>query len=572
MGNGMLAELRVRNFVLIDQLTLTFGAGLNILSGETGAGKSIILDALGLLLGGKGTPELIRDGADEAVVEGLFVVGDEPWIAPLLADLGLEGADELWVRRTLSRSGRGRVHLNGGPIVLGALRTLGKGLIDFSSQNEHQVLLNPDTHLDILDAYGGLSPQREQMKRAASALDEALKEQRTLLERQRTRSEREDFLRFQVTELERVAPEAGEDQALEDERKLLSHSERLHALSSSVEAGLYSGRTAAVGALGDALKALREIAQIDPSVSAHVQNLEGALFAAEDVARSMGTYGRKIRFNPQRLEEIHARLAELTSLKRKYRLDLAGIAARLKEMKTELKSLEGAEERLEELALTVKKHWREALAVARQLSEARQRAALSLETAAVAELRSLSMPRARFVVQVSPRPAPDEPSSPDSAIGPVGIDRVEFYLSANAGETPRPLAKVASGGELSRVLLALKRSLAGAGEVGTFVFDEVDAGIGGAVAEVVGRKLKEIAAHRQLLCITHLAQIASYADVHFTVRKEVVEGRTVSRVLPLDPEGRVEEIARMLGGLEITARTREHATELIERCAAFTAA
>ena len=506
------------------------------------------------------------------MVEGLFVVRDEPWITPLLAELGLDDADELWVRRTLSRSGRGRVHLNGGPIVLGALRTLGKGLIDFSSQNEHQVLLNPDTHLDILDAYGGLNPQREQMKRAAGALEEALREQKTLLERQRSRTEREDFLRFQVTELERVAPEAGEDQALEDERKLLSHSEKLHALSGSVESGLYSGRTAAVGALGDALKALREIAQIDPSVVTHVQNLESALFAAEDVARSMGTYGRKIRFNPQRLEEIHARLAELTAVKRKYRLDLAGIAARLKEMKAELKSLEGAEERLEELALTVKKRWKEALGVARQLSESRQRAALALESAAVAELKSLSMPRARFVVQVSPRSVQDEPSGTDGAIGSLGIDRVEFNLSANAGETPRPLAKVASGGELSRVLLALKRSLAGAGEVGTFVFDEVDAGIGGAVAEVVGRKLKEIAAHRQLLCITHLAQIASYADVHFTVRKEVVEGRTVSRVLPLDPEGRVEEIARMLGGLEITARTREHATELIERCAAFTAA
>lgn len=568
----MLAELRVRNFVLIDQLTLTFGPGLNVLSGETGAGKSIILDALGLLLGGKGSPDSIREGADEAVVEGLFVVGDEPWIAPILAELGLEDADELWIRRTLSRTGRGRVHINGGPIVLGALRTLGKGLIDFSSQNEHQVLLNPDTHLDILDAYGGLSSLRDRMKAVSRALDEALGEQRTLRDRQRSRSEREDFLRFQVTELERVAPEPGEDQALEEERKLLSHSEKLHAQATAVEAGLYSGRTAAVGALGDALKALREIEQIDKSVTPHVQALVGALFAVEDVARTLGTYGRKIRFNPQRLEEIHARLAELTSIKRKYRLELPALVLRLKEMKTELKSLEGAEERLEELAMAVRKRWKEALEVAQALSLARQDAARALEAATEAELKSLSMPRARFVIQVNPRPGLDEPTEGGGGIGGLGIDRVEFFLSANAGETPRPLAKVASGGELSRVLLALKRSLAGAGEVGTFVFDEVDAGIGGAVAEVVGRKLKEIAAHRQLLCITHLAQIASYAAVHFTVRKEILEGRTVSRVVPLDPDGRVEEIARMLGGLEITARTREHATELIERCAAYTAA
>ncbi|MFM7203467.1 MAG: DNA repair protein RecN [Myxococcota bacterium] len=565
----MLAELRIKNFVLIDQLSLTFSAGLNMLSGETGAGKSIILDALNLLLGGKGSPELIRDGADEATVEALFVVADEPWVASLIESLGLEPCDELWIKRTLTRAGRGRVYLNGGPIVLSTLRALGRGLVDFSSQNEHQVLLNPDTHLDILDAYGVDPRLRQRMREAASALRAVLDEQRELLERQRSRTEREDFLRFQVTELERVAPSPGEDQALEEERKLLSHAEKLYANAQAIEQSLYSGRSAAVDALGDALKRLQEIAQIDPSMAGQVQSLEGALFVVEDVARSMSGYTRKIRFNPARLEEINSRLAELASLKRKFRLDLEGIAARLKEMKRELTTLEGAEERLEALTGEVSKRWRVAAKVAAEVSVARLSAARKLEQATEGELRSLSMPRARFVIDVQPRAELSDDVKPDEAPGDAGNDRVEFRFSANAGESIRPLAKVASGGELSRVLLALKRSLAGAGEVGTFIFDEVDTGIGGGVAEVVGRKLKEIAAQRQLLCITHLAQIAAYADTHFIVKKEVIGERTVSQVRPLDPTARVEEIARMLGGLEITERTREHAREMIERCAAY---
>jgi len=566
---AMLAELRIKNFVLIDHLALSFGPGLNVLSGETGAGKSIILDALNLVLGGKGSPELIRDGAEEASVEALFQVSDEPWVAPLVEALGLEPCDELWIRRTLSRSGRGRVYLNGGPIVLTGLRSLARGLIDFSSQNEHQVLLNPETHLDILDAYGVPSDLRARMRESASSLHQAIEERETLLKRQQTRAEREDFLRFQVTELERLAPQVGEDQALEEERRLLSHAEKLHANAQSIEQGLYSGNKAAVDILGDAVNKLQEVAQIDASVEPLSQSLQSALFIVEDVARTMGAYTRKIRFNPSRLEEIHGRLAELASLRRKYRMEIPAIVARLKEMKAELKTLEGAEERLEALDLLVSSRWKAAAVVASQLSQARHEAAKRLETATEAELRSLSMPRARFVIDVVPRATLTDRPDPAHAPGEQGNDRIEFRFSANAGESIRPLAKVASGGELSRVLLALKRSLAGAGEVGTFIFDEIDTGMGGAVAEVVGRKLREISMHRQLLCITHLAQIASYGDQHFIVRKQVVDERTVSQVMPLDEQGRVEEIARMLGGLEITERTREHARELIERCAAY---
>lgn len=570
----MLAELRIKNFVLIDHLALSFGPGLNVLSGETGAGKSIILDALNLVLGGKGSPELIRDGAEEASVEALFVVADEPWVAPLVDALGLEPCEELWIRRTLSRTGRGRIHLNGGPIVLSGLRTLSRGLIDFSSQNEHQVLLNPETHLDILDAYGTPAELRARMRTTAQALHEALDERAALIKRQQSRTEREDFLRFQVTELDRVMPKQGEDTELEEERKLLSHAEKLFANAQSVEQTLYSGRSAVVDQLGEALNKLQEVSQIDASVEPHVQSLQSALFMVEDVARTMNGYTRKIKFNPSRLEDINSRLAELASLRRKYRMDLPGIVARLKEMKAELKTLEGAEERLEELEGLVRSRWKAALEASNALTQARTTAAQKLEQVAEGELRSLSMPRARFVIDVSPRHENSDLSSPSAMTAELapsesGLDRVEFRFSANAGESIRPLAKVASGGELSRVLLALKRSLAGAGEVGTFIFDEIDTGMGGAVAEVVGRKLREISGHRQLLCITHLAQIAAYADRHFIVHKEVIDERTVSHVTPLDASGRVEEIARMLGGLEITERTREHARELIERCAAY---
>ncbi len=565
----MLAELRVQNFVLIEHLSLSLGPGLNVLSGETGAGKSIVLDALNLLMGSRGSTDLVRKGASEALVEGLFWVEEEPWVADVLTGLGLEPTPELWIRRMVPRAGRGRAYLNGGPIPLATLRTLARALADVSSQNEHQVLLNPDTHLDMLDGFAGHSSLLDAMRDAAGALAQAFEALARLEAQLKDRAEREEFLRFQLAELERVAPREGEDEALELERKRLVHAEKLHEHARAIEEGLYAGRGAVVDVVSDAVARLKEMARIDPEFEAQVAILEGVLYSVEDVARLAGAYARDIRFDSERLDEVTARIADLNRLKRKYRVGLEGLLRKREALRVELEAFEDVEAHRERALQQIQQRWKDAAHAAGVLSASRRDAARKLEKAVETELQSLGMPRARFGVRIEERADLGGGPTAESAPGRGGNDRVAFYFSANVGEAPRPLARVASGGELSRVSLALKRVLAGVGDVGTFLFDEVDAGIGGAVAEVVGRKLRDIARHRQLICITHLAQVAAFADRHFAVRKRVAGGRTSSVVVSLDTEERVEEIARMMGGIELTERTLAHARELMDRCAAY---
>ncbi len=561
----MLAELRVKNFVLIDHLSMSLDPGLNVLSGETGSGKSIILGALNLLTGSRGSTELVRDGADQAVVEGLFWVDEEPWVAGTLEQLGLEPASELWIRRVIPRTGRSRAYLNGGPVPLATLKVLARALVDVSSQNEHRVLLNADAHLAILDGFADHTDLTSRMRLAADALQEAFQAHRKLLERQQSGVERAEFLRFQLAELDRVAPEPGEDEALERERRRLAHAEKLHSHARHIEEALYSSRGAVVEVVGDLLADLREMAGVDPELEPQVEILEGVLYTVEDIARVAGAYARDISFDPHRLEEVTSRLAELSRLKRKYRTDLEGLIHKRAAIREELETLEDFDAHLEEAQRRIQQRWKDAAAIADALTEARHRAARKLETAIESELQSLSMPRARFGVRVEVRHELGDEPNEKRAPGKTGNDRVAFYFSANAGEPLRPLASVASGGELSRVSLAMKRVLAGVGDVGTFLFDEVDAGIGGAVAEVVGRKLRDIARNRQLICITHLPQVAAFADRHFAVGKSVVDDRTISTVTQLDDAGRVEELARMMGGVELTERTLAHAREMVAR-------
>ncbi len=565
----MLAELRVQNFVLIDHLAMSLGPGLNVLSGETGAGKSIVLSALNLLMGSRASSDLVREGASEARVEGLFWVDDEPWVAEALERVGLEPTSELWIRRVIPRSGRGRAYLNGGPVPLTILRTLARALTDVSSQNEHQVLLDPSSHLDMLDGFAGHAALLEAMATAATALQQAFSALATLEARRNDRVNQEEFLRYQLAELERIAPVEGEDEALELERKRLTHAEKLHEHARAVEEALYAGRGAVVDVVSGAIGRLKEMARIDPELAGQVEVLEGVLYTVEDVARVAGAYAREVRFDPGRLEEVNHRLAELGRLKRKYRTDLAGLVARRTELRAELETLESFEDHLAAAEQEVQRRWKDAVQAAGVLSRSRHGAARRLEQAVENELQSLGMPRARFSVRVEEREPLGDAPTPAHPPGRSGNDRVVFYFSANVGEPPRPLSKVASGGELSRVSLALKRVLAGVGDVGTFLFDEVDAGVGGAVAEVIGRKLRDISTHRQLICITHLPQVAAFADRHFVVRKEVVEGRTRSTVTLLDADARVEEIARMLGGIELTERTLAHAREMVALCAAY---
>lgn len=564
----MLTALRITNFVLIEECTVQFGPGLNVLSGETGAGKSIVVDALNLVLGGRASSSMIREGAAEAVLEGTFRVDDD--LRDVLRGMGVEPSAELRLRRVIRREGRAKLYLDDGPISLARVKTLARILVDFSSQNEHQVLLNPDSHRDILDAYGGHRALVSSMAEVSGALQAAIDERNAIVERRRLSVEREDFLRFQLAELERIDVQPGEDERLEAERKVLANAERLHAAARKAESALYAERGAVVDVLGETLRQLEDVAAIDKSMAPQVETLQSALFGVEEVARAAGAYARRIQFDPARLDRIEARLNELNAIKRKHRTDLAGIVAKRAAIIKELEAMESAEEDLEALEARIRTLWDEAWRVAARLSAARLESARRLAAETAAELRTLSMPDARFLVDISPRHRQSDEVDVERIPRRSGNDRVEFFFSANAGGVPRPLQRAASGGELSRVLLALKRVLAGAGDVGTFVFDEIDTGIGGAVAEVVGRKLHEIAARRQLLCITHLPQIAAFARRHFVVRKMRGADRTRSMLRLLSPDERIEEIARMLGGVEITRRTREHAREMIERAARTT--
>ncbi|MCK6526238.1 DNA repair protein RecN [Myxococcota bacterium] len=555
----MLIELTIRNLAIVAEVSVRFAEGLNVLSGETGAGKSIILHGLGLLLGARASAELVRTGEEEAEVEGLF--DPEPDLVERLVSLEIpaEAGDAVSIRRVVSSAGRSRAYVAGRAVPASVLRDLAPYLVDYAGQHEHHVLLDEARHLDLLDRYGGLAADRAAVASAVAALraaEGALAEQ---LRREGERAQREDFLRFQWKELKDAAPRREERTELDAERLRLANAERLARDARAAEEALYSGGGSVVERLGEAVARVSSLRSIDPDLAALHDDLASALLAAEEGARALRDYARRVQHDPERLDRIQERLAELSGLARKHRVEVDGLADRLAELDAELTALDYAEERRASLEGEAKRLTGVAMGLAAALSARRGDAARRLTAAVEAELRDLAMPRARLAVVLERRGEGRE------ALDPTGIDRASFHLSANPGEEPRPLARVASGGELSRVLLAVKRALAGASRVQTFVFDEIDAGIGGATAEVVGAKIRDISREDQVLCITHLPQIAACADAHYFVVKEEVGGRTRTRVERLQGEDRVLELARMVGGATVTGTSRELARELITR-------
>jgi len=559
----MLTDLTIKNFAIIDQVHTQFGPGLNALTGETGAGKSILVDAINLLLGSRASAEMIRTGQEEASVEAFLELeaGEE---LSLLKNLGLERSEGLQIRRILHPSGKSRAFLNGTAITLHMLEELGEEMIHIYGQHEHQHFLDPLRHIDILDGSGGLLDLRNQFQEVFARWTKAASELEDLVSRQKQRSERMEFLAFQSGEIGRARLKIGEAEELAAERSRLAHAEKLQSLAHFGGEVLYGESGSVVERLKATLQRLKEGAKVDPALSPLVASVESILFQSEDVASSLRSYGEKIFFDPKRLETIEARLDELSKLKKKYGPTLAEVLAHKEKIDGERKSLGSLEERISQLEKAASEEHTRALTIARQLSRRRKEAALELASKLEKELSTLGMTKVRFQIQVDSGGGEKSGGGPGPRLHEKGMDQVEFLLSPNPGEDLKPLARIASGGELSRIMLAMKRIFAEETLVKTLIFDEVDAGIGGGIAEIVGRKLKEISRYHQVFCITHLPQIACFADTHYKVTKKESGGRTYVEVQRLSEEERLEEVARMLGGLKITGKTIDHAKEMLK--------
>jgi DNA repair protein RecN (Recombination protein N) len=560
----VLVALRIKNFILLDELEVELHPGFNVLTGETGAGKSIVVGALSLVLGGRASAEQVRPGADEAEIEALFdVKGSERLFAQLDA-AGLARGGELSIRRVVSPTGRSRAYVNGRLCTAGELATLAPELADVASQHESVALTDPSTHLGYLDRFARLVHQRDELSAHVARLEEVVAEIRAAREASQKRGEREAFLSYQKETIDALGPRPGEMAELGAERNRLRHAGRLLEVTRHVAIRLDHGDDALCDDLARLAKELRAAAALDPVLEGPAQALDDCWSALSDVARDIGRYAERTQADPGRLAEVEDRLFRLEGLLRQHGPTLDDVIAARERIGAELASLAGVESRVAELEARREALLAEAAERARKLSQKRKKAAEKLGLTISTELGDLGMGGARVIVDVAPLGgAGDELVVDGARLGHDGIDRVEFLISPNKGIDPRPLRRIASGGELSRALLALKRSLAECGPAGLYVFDEVDTGVGGAVADKIGRAIADVARHHQVLCITHQAPIAAFADAHFVVAKSD-EGRIAkSDVTRLGAKERIAEVARMLAGAKVTGAAMKAATEMI---------
>jgi DNA repair protein RecN (Recombination protein N) len=543
----MLRFLRIRNFALIDQLELNFREGFNLLSGETGAGKSIIVDALSLLAGAKASPEMVRSGESRAVIEAIF----ETDLRNEIERLGLDAEEsELIIRREISSDERNRVFINNQPSTVSALRDLAPFLMDIHGQHEQQTLLDHSSQLILIDAYADLTSAAAKVRDLYVSVEQASAELAALAQDHARKLERLDLLAFQHDEIQKAEPKPGETEHVREKLNVLSNAGKLLEAAARGYDALYESETSVLSTLAQIQRAVRDAAQHDVRLQAIAEQTEAARISIQDIAYALRDYADHIDANPQELERLQTRLAELERLHRKYGSDLL---EHLQKVRREMDSIGLTEAKKEELQVKISSLRQEYDSAAITLSRKRRAASKKLESAVQSELRSLAMPHAKFTIawnDVQPRAS--------------GIDRPELLISANPGEEPWPLEKIASGGELSRVMLALRTVLAIDRRQKTLVFDEVDAGIGGKAAETVGQKLKELSSGYQIFCVTHLAQIAAFAEHQYRIEKQVLDGRSVTRVDALEGEERIEELVRMMSGSRVTDAARQHVKELLK--------
>jgi len=552
----MLVELRIRDYAVVEDLTLTLGPGLNVLTGETGAGKSIIVGALSLLLGERASSDVVRAGADRATVEAVFDVEDLPHVRTLADHLGFRVDDGLLIlRREVAAEGRNRAWVGGSPATAGAVGDLGRSLVDLHGQHEHQTLLRPRDQRRILDAFAGAEKLAAEVAELHARLQALRRELEARQERRRELESRADFLRFQISEIDEVQPSPGEDEALEAEAARHEHAEELALGGQSVAELLYEGDEAVTDVLVQALETVKRLARYDAELSREVERLEEAFYTLQDVGRRIGDYATRVDHDPGRLEEIRARLDRIVRLKRKYGPELADVLETAQHIRTELAEHDDADDDLGRLDAEIEVARAALDSAASKLSDARRAAASELTAAVGAVLPELGLPHGSLDVRFEPY----------DAVGAGGAERVEFLVATNKGFDALPLARIASGGELSRVMLALKSVLASVDHVPVLVFDEIDAGVGGVVATAVAAKLAEVGRRHQVFVVTHLPQVASRAASHLLVEKGTT-GHPVAttRVRSLARHDRVVEVARMLGGDPDSETSRRHARELLE--------
>ena len=565
----MLSLLKIENIALIDELELEFAAGLNLLTGETGSGKSIIVDSLGALTGDRVSSDLIKEGKQQARIEGLFVLKTNAGLREMFDESGIELEDaneiDLIVRRELSASGRNRIFVNNQLVTQNFLKKIGEFLVDIHGQGEQTTLFNQTNHLEILDAYAGLQTGRGAVAEKYQAMAKVRRELKNLREDEAQKLQLLDILQFQADEIRNVNLQTDEEDALEEEKRRLNNVEKLSVLSDESYALLYEDEAATVTTLEKAARRVNELAEYESSFREYQEGLAAAQAVLQDLAFAARDFRGALEFSPERLEEIENRLAEIARLKRKYGGTVETVLAHLRDAEERLKNIETAEMREKELRKQLKQAREEYLDAARTLHDKREKAARKFEKQTEVNLKAVALEKARFEVRIE---TPDAKNFADDnlskSLTAKGFDHIEFYFSANVGESPKPLARVASGGEASRLMLILKTTAKSNDAEKAVVFDEIDVGIGGRVAEAVGLKLKELSKTQQVLCVTHQPQVAALADHHFLVEKEMSKNKTRVGVRELSKNERVEEIARMLAGEKITGAARRHAKEMLE--------
>jgi len=552
----MLQTLRVRNLALVEDITVEFKPGLNVITGETGAGKSVIIGALGLLLGERADKSLIRAGTEQCFAEAVFQLNDSEVVDAILDEVGLPPceAGQLLVRRTLLASGAGKNFINDSSTTSQVLKRMGEHLVDMHGPYDHQSLLNTDFQLDILDAFGHSWESRGLYEAAYSTCREAQNQRKELAgTSDQDVVQQIELLTFQVKEIEDLAPVEGEDEAIAQEQVQVANAQRILELASGIQAALMEGETAAFNGLASAHKGLGEMAGLINAAGEWKEQAHSIMVQAQDLAETVERFVRNIEGDPGRLQWLEDRMAAYHRLKRKYGGSVTAILKHLEKVKTRLKDLESRGERLAELDKAIGVAQGKVEQAGIKLSKARRQAATTLGKTITGELKDLGFQHGVFGVELqSVEPTPS------------GVDSIEFVFAPNAGEPSHPLRAIASSGEISRVMLAVKAVLADHDSIPVLVFDEIDANVGGAMGTAIGTKLNKVGKHHQVLCITHLPQVAVFGKTHFSVAKEVIGGRTRTSITCLDPNERVEEVARMLGGRDLTSVTMKHAKEMLK--------
>jgi DNA repair protein RecN (Recombination protein N) len=560
----VIVELTIRNFAIIEELRINFHEGFNVLTGETGAGKSILLDALGLLLGNRASSEWVRHGAKKAEIEGLFFIGNHTKVIEKLKELGIETDDEMLViRRDLTDQGKSICRINGQLATISMLRELGDLLVSLHSQHDHQHLLQPHRHLFWLDEYAGpeLAAALKEYKKLYQSFHKLRKELEFLSQNEKEMVQRIDLLKFQAEEIQQAALEVGEEERLLEEKNRLTHSEKIsHHVQGAHEA--LAGEHKTLDWLGMAMGYLEEVSNLDPYLKHKFQQIEESFYLLEDITRELGNYLDRIEFDEKKLMSIEDRIHTINGLKRKYGDSIMAILEYAASIEEELEQLENRDVLLNNLYEELKEARIDLLLESKEITRLRKQAAAKLEEAVKKELMELYMDKVQFRVHIEDLSTDFPENSMDIPGGEYGMNEVEFLIATNPGEPLKPLAKVASGGELSRLALALRTVLARIDEVGTLVFDEVDTGVSGKVSQGIGQKLLRISKDRQVLAITHHPQVASLADAHYLIEKKVDGNRTKTSLQLLDEDERTLELARMIGGTEISSSARIHAAEM----------